>query len=152
MRLMSVGLWASLSLFGLSQAFAADPAPPSQTPPATPSAAPPTTASPTSTPAPAASAAQASTTTPAAQPAAPAKDAKAELTSQEKNLISQGYKLETHDGQKYFCKSEQALGTRFPHKHCRTEDQILADTQNSKDVTRQSQQGYTPPPPSGPGR
>jgi hypothetical protein len=147
---LAVGLLASLSLIGLSQAFATDPPSPAATPPATPSAAPPTTAPSTSTPAPATSAPQASTTTPAAQPAAPAKP---ELTTaQEKNLISQGYKVETRNGEKYFCKNEAALGTRFTHKHCRSADQILADTQDSKDVTRQVQQGYVPPPPQGPGR
>jgi len=143
---LAVGLLASLSVVGLSQAFATDPPPPSATPPATPSAAAPTPTPPASTPAPASSAPQASTTTPA-QPAAPAKDAKAELTPQEKNLISQGYKVETRNGNKYFCKSEASLGSRFPHKTCQTEDQIMANTRDSKDVTRQVQQGYTPPPP-----
>jgi hypothetical protein len=45
---------------------------------------------------------------------------KPELTPDEKELISRGYKLEMHDGEKFFCRKEQQLGSRFEHKICDT--------------------------------
>lgn len=150
----TVGLFASLSLAALSQAFATDPPSQSMTPQGQqPAAAAPAESAPTTT-APAAAAPTASTpataaptasTTPSATPpAATTKDGKPELTADEKNLISQGYKLEVRGDQKFFCHSETALGSRFPHKSCRKEEEILASTQRSKDMTDQMQRTFVP--------
>ena len=145
---LAVGLLASVSLAGFAQAFATESTPP--TPQDQPPAAAPARESPaaTATSMPAAAAAPSmaaptasmpatSTALSATQPGAAAKPA--ELTALEKRLISQGYKLEVHQDLKYFCRSEAPLGSRFEHKTCQTEDQVLATTQTSRDTTKQLQ-------------
>ena len=77
------------------------------------------------------------TTLSATQPGAATKAG--DLTAAEKKLISRGYTLEMHKDQKYFCRSEAPLGSRFEHKTCQTESQILATTQTSQDTTKQLQ-------------
>jgi hypothetical protein len=73
--------------------------------------------------------------TPAAGPAnaavQPAKTT--ELTADEKNYLSHGYKLQIRSGQKYFCRSETPLGTRFATTTCRTTEQMAVAARNSKD-------------------
>jgi hypothetical protein len=64
----------------------------------------------------------------AAQPAKPT-----ELTADEKSYLSHGYKLQIRGGEKYFCRSEQQLGTRFATTTCRTAEQMAASAQTSKD-------------------
>jgi hypothetical protein len=64
----------------------------------------------------------------AAQPAKPT-----ELTADEKSYLSHGYKLQVRGGEKYFCRSEQQLGTRFATTTCRTAEQMAVSTQSSKD-------------------
>jgi hypothetical protein len=93
--------------------------------------------------APAAAASSASATAPAAvAPAAatatvPAKPA---LNPDEKLLISRGYKLEMHGGQKLFCRREQVLGSRLgEQKHCGTADQLKVNQQESRDATEKIQ-------------
>jgi len=54
-------------------------------------------------------------------------------------LVSSGYTLEVRKDQKDFCRREAALGTRFARETCQSEEQILANTQDSKDLTRQFQ-------------
>jgi hypothetical protein len=92
----------------------------------------------------------ASATAPAAQqnavsPAAgsaPAKPAitvigtKPELTPQDKELISRGYKLEMRHGEKYFCIREQVLGSRFETKQCDTAQSIEAHRLESQEAVR----------------
>ena len=56
-----------------------------------------------------------------------------DLTADEKNLLSHGYKLETRGGQRFFCRSETLVGSRFPTKTCRTAEQMAVIRQNSKD-------------------
>jgi hypothetical protein len=143
---LAVGLFASLSVAALSQAFATDPPAQSTTPQGQqPAAVAPATTAPAAA-APTASTPAAATAAPSATPpaAATTKDGKPELTQDEKNLISSGYKLEMRGDQKYFCHSETALGSRFPHKSCRKEEEILASTQRSKDTTDQMQRAFVP--------
>ena len=87
---------------------------------------------------------------PAAQPtaAAPAPDSasikppvtvigtKAELTPPEKELISRGYKLEMRHGEKYFCKTESDIESRFPRKNCDTAQSIEAHRLESQEALR----------------
>jgi len=139
----AVGMLASLSLVGITSAFATEPTPPSATPQAQqPAQSNSTTPAPDATPpasaAPAASVSAPPTTATTQPAAAPAQKSK-ELTPEEKNLISSGYTLEVRKDQKYFCRREAALGTRFARKTCQSEEQILANTQDSKDLTRQFQ-------------
>jgi hypothetical protein len=52
--------------------------------------------------------------------------AKPELTPEDKELIARGYKLEMRHGEKYFCRKEQAIGSRFETKQCDTAQSIEA--------------------------
>jgi hypothetical protein len=63
----------------------------------------------------------------------------AELTADEKNLLARGYKVETRNGQKYFCHNEAALGTRFKNKVCATAEQLAGVRQESKDAATDAQ-------------
>jgi hypothetical protein len=86
--------------------------------------------------------------TPAAAPASAAAQSakKTDLTADEKNYLSHGYKLQIRGGQKYFCRSEAQLGTRFATTTCRTAEQMAATRQNSKDFTSEMERpsGNTP--------
>jgi hypothetical protein len=143
---LAVGLLASVSLAGFAQASATESTPPTTAPqnqppaggsPAATATAMPSAAAAPSMAAPAASTPATSIALSATQPGAVSKPA--ELTALEKRLISQGYELEVHKDLKYFCRSEAPLGSRFEHKTCQTEDQILATTQISRDTTKQLQ-------------
>ena len=113
---MRIAVGLLMCLGGASTTWATDP--PAQTP--SPAAAP-SASTPAATPTP---------TTPAATPSA-AKTT--ELTADEKNYLSHGYKLQIKGGQKYFCRSEAEVGSRFAKTTCRTSEQMAVVTQNSKD-------------------
>jgi hypothetical protein len=61
---------------------------------------------------------------------------KPDLTADEKELLSQGYKLETHNGEKYFCRKEQQMGSRFEHKTCDTAQSALLRRAESREAVR----------------
>jgi len=115
--LRRVGILACISFGGISLAVA--------DPPANPTA--PATASAPAAP---------SGTTPAQTPAAPAKDAKPdavliqgtpEVDTLEKHFLAEGYKLEMRNGEKYFCRREEQLGSRLgAQKVCGTAQQLAA--------------------------
>lgn len=132
----AVGLITFLLTGVLSQALATEPPPP-PAPPASPSQ---TAAAP---------AGQQSATTAAAPqtPAATAESAsikppvtvigtKPELTPPEKELISRGYKLEMRHGEKYFCRTESDIESRFPRKNCDTAQSIEAHRLESQEALR----------------
>ena len=151
---VAVGLLASLSLVSFTPAFATDPAPQSTTPQGQQPAATPAQGSSTTTATPAAAAptasAPAAASTTGTQPASTATitgTKPSDLTPQEKNLISQGYTLQMRKDQKYFCRNEATVGTRFTRKTCQTSEQIFANTQHSKDQTSEIQRGFVAPPP-----
>jgi hypothetical protein len=93
---------------------------------------------------------QSATPAPAAQPnaATPAPDSatikppvtvvgtKPELTPPEKELISRGYKLEMRHGEKYFCRTESDIESRFPRKNCDTAQSIEAHRLESQEALR----------------
>jgi len=114
---------------------------PSATPATPASAAPAATATaPATTPAPAAAAAAAHPATSAAPAAAehPAVEIDAPSMDQlEKHFLAEGYKIEMHSGEKYFCRREEQVGSRLGSaKQCSTAQQ-LAFTE--KDAQRQAQ-------------
>jgi len=125
-----VGVLAYLTVGGASVAVA--------DPPATPTAPP---------------AAQAPAATPAASPSAPATPAKdtpssnvviqstAEIDSLEKHFVAEGYKMEMHHGEKYFCRREEELGTRLGGKKiCGTASELAASERESQNAARQGHQ------------
>jgi hypothetical protein len=130
---LAVGMLMSLGVFSVTWA---DNPPPSQ-PVATPTDQQASAATAQDKPAPAGTPATPtrSESAPAAPPAGTtAQTSKTQdLTDDEKKLLSQGYKLETRGGQKFFCRSETLVGSRFPTKTCRTAAQMAVVRQNSKD-------------------
>jgi hypothetical protein len=59
-----------------------------------------------------------------------------ELTPQEKEIVSRGCKLEIRHGERYFCRREQQIGSRFETKSCDTAQSIEAHRQESQEVLR----------------
>jgi hypothetical protein len=62
---------------------------------------------------------------------------KPEMTPDEKELLSRGYKLEMRHGEKYFCRREQQLGSRFEIKSCDTAQSIQAHRLDSQETVRE---------------
>jgi hypothetical protein len=62
--------------------------------------------------------------------------AKPELTSEDKQLIARGYKLEVRQSEKYFCRREQQIGSRFEIKTCDTAQSIRARRAESQEAVR----------------
>jgi hypothetical protein len=59
-----------------------------------------------------------------------------DLTTADRDLMKQGYKLEMRHGEKYFCRREQQLGSRFEVKSCDTAQSIEARRQESQEALR----------------
>lgn len=117
-------------------------------PPATSAAATaPSAAQPAATPAAAASATAASAAATAAKAATPTVNVEAERDQLEKHFLSEGYKLEMHNGEKYFCRREEVLGSHLgAQKQCATAQQLkLTEDEARSAVERGShQQGNGP--------
>jgi hypothetical protein len=138
-----IGLLTCLCICEWSQVLATDPTPPASTQVQSGQA-----------PAPAESAAAASSATPATSStpatatatAATSTAASGVSAEDDKRLRSAGYKRTVQNGQTYYCKSEQVLGSRFEHKVCRTPEQVSADRNQGRDETTRSQvQTYNAP-------
>jgi hypothetical protein len=127
-----VGVLACIGLGGISVALANPPSP------SAPAAAQPTS----SAPAPAA----AQSAAPAAA-SAPAEAAKPEVDLQEKHFLSEGYKIEMHNGEKYFCRREEEMGTRLGSnkKMCATAQQLTVTEQQTKQGIERYQSYQTGP-------
>lgn len=66
--------------------------------------------------------------------------AAAEAERQEKHFLSEGYKIEMHHGDKYFCHREEMLGSRLGgEKHCSTAQQLTATEAQAKELVERSQ-------------
>ena len=61
---------------------------------------------------------------------------KPELTALDKEILSRGYKLEMRHGEKYFCRREQQIGSRFETKSCNTAESIEAQRLNGQEAMR----------------
>lgn len=61
---------------------------------------------------------------------------KPELTPADKELLSRGYKLEMRHGEKWFCRMEGEIGSRFEHKSCDTAESIEAHRVESQEALR----------------
>jgi len=61
---------------------------------------------------------------------------KPELTDEDKELLARGYKLEMRRGEKYFCRREQQIGSRFETKSCNTAESIEAQRLNGQEAMR----------------
>jgi hypothetical protein len=127
-----IGILACLCICESSQVLATDPAP-AASPPADASQAPAA-----ATPAAAPSATQAASSTPAAASAS-ASATPGVSAEDDKRLRAAGYKPTVQNGQTYYCKSEQVMGSRFEHKVCRTAEQVSADRNQGRDETEKSQ-------------
>jgi len=131
MRLV-VGLLLSVTVGGASVALADPPATPAAPPAAQAPAA--TTATPPATP---------------NAPATPAKDASSsnvviqstpEVEVLEKHFLAEGYKMEMHHGEKYFCRREEELGTRLGgQKVCGTAQQLQATEREAQAAYQRGQ-------------
>ncbi|HYB32083.1 MAG TPA: hypothetical protein VED45_01500 [Steroidobacteraceae bacterium] len=137
-----MGVLLCLGAGGITAALA-DPATPAATPAEASGTAPAT---------PAAPAAPASATPAAAaqdaKAAAPAQDAKQTVVVQgspeedalEKHFLAEGYKIEMHNGEKFFCRREDQLGTRLGgHKVCGTGAQLNFTEQEAKAAVQRGQ-------------
>ena len=123
----------------LSQALAAEPAAPTPPPPAGQQSATATDGQ-QSAAAPAAPQNAAPPPTPAStsiKPPVTVVGTKPEdLTSADKELMKQGYRLEMRHGEKYFCRREQHIGSRFEVKSCDTAQSIEAHRQEGQEALR----------------
>jgi hypothetical protein len=122
----------------LSQALAAEPPPPApaaasstEQQSATAAAGEPSAAKP------------ASSSTPSA-PAAKPDAGKPEITAQDHELMSRGYKLRMRNGEKWFCRREDEVGSHLQRpEQCSTEASILANEAASQEMVRKMQ-SYSP--------
>jgi len=144
MRLV-VGVLACLSVGAISPALA-DPTADSavtQTSPA-PAAATPAVAAPAAAPAPAAQPAAASA--PSADHATVEVDA-AQMDRLEKHFLSEGYKVEMHNGEKLFCRREEQSGSRLGgKKQCSTAQQLEFTENDSRRQVERAQHNQASSP------
>ena len=121
---LAVSLWAC-ALAGATAAAAADP-------PAAPAAAPAASSAPASTPSPAASPAPATAATSAVAHAAAADDS--EAAAAERRLRTAGYKPQTVNGVKIWCRTENSLGSRLAQqKNCGTAQDLERSVRETQD-------------------
>lgn len=141
-----LALLACVAGGGLSVALADPPAAPASTSEAATPATPATPGNPAAAPAAATSAGGVAPAAPAAQPASSV-TITAEQAVMEKHFLAEGYKVEMRNGQKYYCRREETLGTRLgSQKFCSTEEQLKATEAQAKDLvgTSQRQQASGP--------
>ncbi len=67
------------------------------------------------------------------------------MTDAEERLVSQGYRVEVHGGEKVFCRREVVVGSHFEKKVCGTVAQLAASRQTSREVTESTQRYGTNP-------
>jgi pyruvate/2-oxoglutarate dehydrogenase complex dihydrolipoamide acyltransferase (E2) component len=113
--------------------------PPATSAAATATAAP-SAAQPAATPAAATPATAASAAAPAAKAATPTVDVDADRDQLEKHFLAEGYKLEMHNGDKYFCRREETLGTHLGgQKVCGTAQQLQATEREAQAAYQRGQ-------------
>jgi len=69
-----------------------------------------------------------------------------ESDSLEKHFLAEGYKIETHNGEKYFCRREETLGTRLGgQKTCATAQQLQATEREAQAAFQRGQSQQSNP-------
>ena len=100
-------------------------------------------ADPPAAPAPAQAAAAASAATPAQDAKAPTGvvvQSTPETDALDKHFLAEGYKIEMHNGEKYFCRREEQLGSRLGgQKVCGTAQQLAATEREAKAAYQRGQ-------------
>jgi hypothetical protein len=70
----------------------------------------------------------------------PSVDVEAERDQLEKHFLAEGYKVEMHHGEKYFCRREETLGTRLgAEKVCGTAQQLQANEREARAAYQRGQ-------------
>ncbi|HYM26538.1 MAG TPA: hypothetical protein VET66_00175 [Steroidobacteraceae bacterium] len=127
------------ALAGAAPAALADPPPAA----ASPSAAPAATATPATPPSPATPAPAATAPTPAIAHASAAAADEAEAAATEKRLRTAGYKPQTVNGVKVWCRTENSIGSRLAQqKNCGTAQDLersVRETQDRFEATQRRQ-------------
>jgi len=81
-----------------------------------------------------------STTTTTSPPASPSGETTAAISPREKMPKNKGYRLEMHNGQKVYCRSEEVLGSRLGRKKtCGTVEELEEREHLSREVTETAQ-------------
>ena len=85
--------------------------------------------------------ASAATAPPAAAPAGESPKPAAATDPRVKQLLAKGYRPETRNGEKLYCKTEEVIGSRIAAKRvCGTVDELQNREQNYKDAAQSAQQ------------
>ncbi len=63
------------------------------------------------------------------------------VTDADRKAMAQGYKISMMRGEKYYCRNEVIVGTRFDRKVCMTPEQMAATQQKSQDDVERLQKG-----------
>jgi|HubBroStandDraft_5_1064220.scaffolds.fasta_scaffold252008_1 hypothetical protein len=130
----AAGLVTVLFAGVMTQAWAADPPSPPQSP--APTATAPAEQQ-SAAPAAAPQTAPAASESGAIKPPVTVTSSKPEdLTLADKELLSRGYKLEMRHGEKYFCRREQQIGSRFEVKNCDTAESIESHRASGQEALR----------------
>lgn len=84
---------------------------------------------------------------PGAAPAAAQDPAAAAL---EQHFLSEGYKIEVHNGQKMYCRREETMGTHLgsSQKYCSTPEQLTANEAQAQELVQRYQRQQTTGPSS----
>ena len=99
-----------------------------------PSSAPAQSAATTATPP------QSAATTPPAPAASPSHETTAAIDPREKALKAKGYRMETRNGEKMYCRSEEVLGSRLAgRKVCGTVSELEQREHLSRDMAENAQ-------------
>jgi hypothetical protein len=65
----------------------------------------------------------------------------------EKHFLSEGYKVEMHNGEKYFCRHEEQLGSRLGgQKQCTTAQQLMFTEKDARRQLEHAQRNQTSSP------
>ena len=109
--------------------------------PAAPAAAAPAPAAAPAAEHPAASAAQSAPISPGVEVVA------AQMDQLEKHLLAEGYKIELYNGEKYFCRRQEELGSRLGgQKRCSPAQQLMFTEKDARRQLEHAQRNQTSTP------
>jgi hypothetical protein len=71
----------------------------------------------------------------------------AQMDQLEKHFVSEGYKVELHNGDKYYCRHEEKLGSRLGRqKQCATAQQLMFTEKDARRQLEHAQRNQTSTP------